>query len=342
MGADHRNSRKKNFAHRTVAAEAMARVKAKPTSGLLRAEGRNASLWRYSVVISLVLVVAGLVLLVYSRNSNSLPGAGREKDEEFRVFGYRIIQEYPHDPNAFTQGLFYDGNDTFYESTGLNGKSSVRKVDIKTGKVLQKQRMDYSLFGEGLTLWGSRLLQVTWLSKKGYIYDKDTLKLVDSFNHPMQDGWGLTSGKDHIIGSDGTANIYFMDPSTFKEIRKIVVKDNDQLVPNLNELEYIKGDIWANVYQTECIARISPQEGKVTGWLLMHGLRSALVAQGVMGMDVLNGIAWDSEQDRLFVTGKLWPKVYEIELIDQTSSYKDLRPVRKMCIGKQMVWPGAT
>lgn len=328
MGAEHRNSRKRNSAREA------AMVKPKRP---FRTEARNASVWRYSVAISLILLIAALAFLGFNWNRKST-----FDDDVVRVFGYKIVAEYPHDPDAFTQGLLYDGNDTFYESTGLNGKSSVRKVDVKTGKVLQKRRMDQSLFGEGLTLWGSRLLQVTWLTKKGYIYDKDTLKLVDSFKHPMQDGWGLTSGKDHIIGSDGTANIYFMDPSTFKEIGKVAVKDNGQLVPNLNELEYIHGDIWANVYQTECIARIAPQDGRVTGWVLMRGLRSALIAQGVMGMDVLNGIAWDSERDRLFVTGKLWPKVYEITLVDQTSDYKDLRTVRRMCIGEQMMWPGAS
>lgn len=334
MGADHRNRRKRNLAGQSAAAEAMVRSKGKTGSGFFRPDGRNAKVWRDSAMISLILLVGVFIFLGYSW-SRSVPS---RTGQEYRVYGYKIVAEYPHDPAAFTQGLFYDGNDTFYESTGLYGRSSVRKVDIKTGKVLRKRGMDRTIFGEGLTLWGSRLLQVTWLTKKGYIYDKNTLKLVGSFEHPMKDGWGLTSGKDHIVGSDGSANIYFMDPSNFKETRKVLVNDDGQPVPNLNELEYVKDEIWANVFQTECIARIAPQDGKVNGWILMHGLKSALITQGVVGLDVLNGIAWDSERDRLFVTGKLWPKVYEIELFDQTSHYNDLKAVRKMCIGAELNW----
>ncbi|KAH9570974.1 hypothetical protein CY35_02G069000 [Sphagnum magellanicum] len=209
----------------------------------------------------------------------------------------------------------------FYESTGLYGK------------VLQNQWMNNSLFGEGRTLWDSRLLQVLWQTTKGIIYDKSTLTPVGSFDHPMRDGWGLTTDGEHIIGSDGSANLYFMDPSTFKEVRKIVVQDEGRPVRWLNELEYISNEIWSNVFQTECIAQISPKDGKVTGWLLMHGLRSALEGAGYMWIDVLIGIAWDNKTARLFVTGKLWPKVYEIRMIDRTSDPNtNMEKVQKLCM----------
>ncbi|KAH8951116.1 hypothetical protein BDL97_09G009700 [Sphagnum fallax] len=230
-------------------------------------------------LVCLILFVGVVAAFLYSRGRVSFLSL-EKVDKTIHVYGYEIVHEFPHDPAAFTQGLFYDGNETFYESTGLYGKSSVRKVDVTTGKVLQNRWMHNSVFGEGLTLWDSRLLQVSWRTTKGIIYNKSTLTPVGSFDHPMRDGWGLTTDGEHIIGSDGTANLYFMDPSTFKEVRIITVQDEGQPVTGLNELEYIGNEIWSNVFMTECIARISPKDGKVIGWLLMHGLRRSLQDAG--------------------------------------------------------------
>ncbi|OIW06360.1 hypothetical protein TanjilG_15005 [Lupinus angustifolius] len=204
-----------------------------------------------------------------------------------------VVNEFPHDSQAFTEGLLYAGNDTLFESTGDYGKSSVRKVALRTGKVEELKKMDDSLFGEGLTLLGKRCL--------------------GTFNHEMNDGWGLATDGRVLFGSDGSSTLYQLDPQTFKAVSKQVVYYKGQQVYNLNELEYINGEIWANIYQSDCIARISPKDGFL-GWILLQNLRKELVEAGNRGIDVLNGIAWDGEQNRIFVTGKLWPKLYEVKV----------------------------
>ncbi|KAK1295914.1 Glutaminyl-peptide cyclotransferase [Acorus calamus] len=226
----------------------------------------------------------------------------------------RIVNEFPHDPTAFTQGLVYAGNDTLFESTGLYGQSSVRQVHLQTGKVILQHKMDDSKFGEGLTLLDGRLFQVTWLERIGFIYDQYNLSKLKSFTHQMQDGWGLATDGKVLYGSDGTSTLYQIDPMTLKVVGKDAVRYKDHEVSSLNELEYVNGEVLANVWQTDCIARISQKDGMVLGWILLHELRQGLFRSGHRGIDVLNGIAWDKDNNRLFVTGKLWPTLFEIKL----------------------------
>ncbi|KAJ4956271.1 hypothetical protein NE237_013054 [Protea cynaroides] len=231
-----------------------------------------------------------------------------------QIYSIEVLNEFPHDPKAFTQGLLYGGNDTLFESTGLYDKSSVRKVVLQTGKVEVLNKMDASYFGEGLTLLGERLFQLTWLKKTGFIYDRYNLSRLGKFTHQMQDGWGLATDGKILFGSDGTSTLYQLDPHTFKVIGKTAIRYNGHEVHNLNELEYVNGEMWANVWQTDCIARISCRDGNILGWILLQNLRSSLLAAGYSAIDVLNGIAWDGEKNRIFVTGKEWPKLYEIKL----------------------------
>uniref|UniRef100_M8AHC2 Glutaminyl-peptide cyclotransferase n=1 Tax=Aegilops tauschii TaxID=37682 RepID=M8AHC2_AEGTA len=212
------------------------------------------------------------------------------------------------------QGLLYAGNDTLFESTGLYHQSSVRKVDLQTGKVLDQHQMDGHMFGEGLTLLDDRLFQVTWLKNDGFIYDRHNFSKRESFTHKMRDGWGLATDGKILFGSDGTSKLYQLDPISLEVTKTVTVKYQDNDVSYINELEYINGEVWANVWQTDCIARVSHEDGQVASWILLHELRQQLWNSGNTEIDVLNGIAWDEENDRLFVTGKLWPKLYEIKL----------------------------
>jgi len=224
---------------------------------------------------------------------------------------YRVVHTYPHDPNAYTQGLvFVDGH--LYESTGLNGRSTLRMDDLETGRVLQSAPVPSEYFAEGLTAWGSTLVQLTWQSHLVFVYDRFSFRLLRTLRYDGE-GWGLTADSKYLILSDGTATIRFFDPATFREIRHIDVKDRGRPVTQLNELEYIHGQIYSNVWHTDRIVRISPATGQVLGWIDLTGLlpdnqRSDPEA-------VLNGIAYDAAHDRLFVTGKLWPKLFEIEIV---------------------------
>ncbi len=222
---------------------------------------------------------------------------------------YRVVHVYPHDPEAFTQGLVYlDG--FLYEGTGLNGRSSIRKVKLENGEVVQIQKVDSQYFGEGIAVKGDTIYELTWQSEIGFLYDRATFKRKGTFNYKGE-GWGLTTDGHRLIMSDGTAFLRFLDPVTLKELSRIQVKDGTTPVANLNELEYVKGEIFANVWQSHRIARISPKTGRVTGWLDLEGLLTPREAQQA---DVLNGIAYDAAGDRLFVTGKLWPKLFEIKI----------------------------
>ncbi|KAK1262191.1 Glutaminyl-peptide cyclotransferase [Acorus gramineus] len=189
------------------------------------------------------------------------------------IYTIEVVNEFPHDPTAFTQGLVYAGNDTLFESTGLYGQSSVRQVHLQTGKVILQHKMDDSKFGEGLTLLDGRLIQVTWLERIGFIYDQYNLSKLKSFTHQMQDGWGLATDGKVLYGSDGTSTLYQIDPMTLKVVGKDVVRYKDHEVSFLNELEYVNGEVLANVWQTDCIARISQKDGMVLGWILLHELR---------------------------------------------------------------------
>jgi len=234
---------------------------------------------------------------------------------------YRIVHAYPHDQQAFTQGLIYVDSH-LYESTGIKGRSSLREEDLETGRIQRMQVVSDQYFAEGLTDWKNTLIQLTWQTHVAFVYDRATFRLLRTFHYDGE-GWGLTHDAKSLILSDGTATIRFFDPETFHETRRITVKDNGKPVKELNELEYIHGEIYANVWFTDRIARISPATGRVTGWIDIKGLmpRSQLSDDGA----VLNGIAYDAEHDRLFVTGKLWPKIFEITLVPEKAK---LVPVR--------------
>jgi len=218
---------------------------------------------------------------------------------------------YPHDRLAFTQGLEYrDG--FLYEGTGMPGRSSVRKVDLNTGRVIQKYDLPQPFFGEGITIVNQQLLELTWQSQTGFVYDRSSLRVLRSFNYPGE-GWGLTNDGKQIYMSDGSADIRVWDASTLKEVRRITVKDGGRPVTQLNELEWVRGEIFANVWQTDRIARISPVDGKVLGWIDLTGILPK--SERPEADAVLNGIAYDAAGDRLFVTGKLWPTLFEIKLV---------------------------
>ncbi|MCE5264274.1 MAG: glutaminyl-peptide cyclotransferase [Deltaproteobacteria bacterium] len=253
---------------------------------------------------ALIFLQPGLV-----RPEVGLPSAG-PKTVSLPVYGYRVVNVYPHDRQAYTQGLIWcDG--FLYEGTGLNGASSLRKVRLESGSVVEQRSLDRHHFGEGITDWGGRLLQLTWTSQMGFIYDRAGLKLKGTFRYPGE-GWGLTHDRDRLIMSDGTAALRFLDPGTFRETRRLNVQSDGAPLRELNELEFVRGEIFANVYRTDWIARISPQTGAVTGWVDMRGLLSE--ADRLIPVDVLNGIAYDAAANRLFVTGKLWPRLFEVEL----------------------------
>ncbi|MGC1248248.1 MAG: glutaminyl-peptide cyclotransferase [Spirulinaceae cyanobacterium] len=227
------------------------------------------------------------------------------------IYNYQVVNTYPHDPQAFTQGLFYDQG-FLYEGTGLYGQSSLRKVELTTGTVIQKTALPQRYFGEGISLWQDKIVQLTWKSQVGFVYNQETFNKEGEFTYPTE-GWGITNDGDRLIMSDGTDNLYFLDPETFKQLGSIKVRYKDKPVRQLNELEYINGEIFANIWTTNFIARISPRTGEV---LSLLDLRSLNPDAGKKGQDVLNGIAYDEEGKRLFVTGKLWPKLYEIELVE--------------------------
>jgi glutaminyl-peptide cyclotransferase len=234
--------------------------------------------------------------------------SSRSQTKSAPVLSYVVVNTFPHDPAAFTQGLVYrDGH--LFESTGLKGQSSLRKVTLETGAVVDRRVIDKRYFAEGLTDWGNRLLQLTWETNIGFVYDLATFAPISTFTYTGE-GWGLTHDTSRLIMSDGTSALRFLNPSTQRELSRITVKDGDRPIERLNELEFVKGEVYANVWLTDRIAIIAPATGRVTAWLDLAGLR-APVRQGD---DVLNGIAYDAQRDRLFVTGKLWSKLFEIRV----------------------------
>jgi glutaminyl-peptide cyclotransferase len=248
-----------------------------------------------------------LTVIVAMTSPTSTQRASRSRAP---VAGYRVVHVFPHDSQAFTQGLVYlDG--VFYEGTGLNGRSTIRKVKIETGQVMQMQKLDSQYFGEGIAILNDTLFQLTWQSGIAFLYDRATFTRTGTFSYTGE-GWGLTHDGRRLIMSDGTATLRFIDPASHKEISRLAVRDGGRPVLNLNELEYIKGEVFANVWQTDRIARISPKTGEVSGWIDLKGL---LPASEQAPDAVLNGIAYDAAGDRLFVTGKLWPKVFEIRIV---------------------------
>ncbi len=227
------------------------------------------------------------------------------------IWSYRVADEYPHDPLAYTQGLVIEDNlTTLLEGTGRD--ASLRRVDLQTGSVEQYLLLDEQYFGEGITLFEDRIVQLTWQSQIGFVYDSETFARLQEFNYPHQ-GWGITHDGSQLIVSDGSDTIRFWDPESFQEMRRIQVAGAAGPVTMLNELEYVEGEIWANIWHSDLIARISPEDGTVLGWIDLAGLLSPDLRTDSEA--VLNGIAYDEESGRLFVTGKLWPRLFEIELV---------------------------
>jgi glutamine cyclotransferase len=227
------------------------------------------------------------------------------------VSSYKIVAEFPHSTDSYTEGFFYrDG--LFYEGTGLKGSSAILVIEPETGKVLQRRDLPPQFFGEGIIDWGHEIYEWTWQSHRCFVYDRFSLRPAGQFSYSGE-GWGMTRTATAIITSDGTATLRFRDPKTFRETRRIVVKDGRLPVEQLNELEYVKGEIYANIWHSDRIARISPRNGHVLGWIDLTGLMPA--SRRVNGESVLNGIAYDAKYDRLFVTGKQWPTVFEIRIV---------------------------
>jgi glutaminyl-peptide cyclotransferase len=224
-----------------------------------------------------------------------------------------VIHTYPHDEGAFTQGLEYT-NGMLYESTGLNGQSTLRRVGLESGAILAICALPPAFFAEGMTIYGDKIFQLTWQSHIGFVYARDSFALLQTFSYPTE-GWGLTHDGARLIMSDGTARLHFLDPETLQEVGHVDVVDDQGPVIRLNELEYVRGEIYANVWQTDRIARIDPASGQVRGWIDLTGL---LPTERQKPGGVLNGIAYDAEHDRLFVTGKLWPTLFEIALVAPT------------------------
>ena len=270
--------------------------------------------WFLPIAFTLIGVGVGvLVWIAWLAPQKTTPVVASIPLELSTKAGYRIIKQYPHDPQAFTQGLVYaDGY--FYESTGLKGRSSLRKVQVENGEVILQHNLDANYFAEGLALWQDQLIQLTWQDHIGFVYEYDTFSLQEQFSYASE-GWGLTQDGTHLIMSDGSATLAFLDPTSKAVIRSIIVRDNGTPLSHINELEYIRGEIYANIWQSDQIVRIDPVSGNVLGWINLSGILPLDIPLGQV--DVLNGIAYDADNDRLFVTGKLWPYLFEIVLVDE-------------------------
>jgi len=267
-----------------------------------------------ALVRSKILLRAFLLLppiLVTVISSPVVDGAPQTSSGRAREYTFEIVHSYPHDASAFTQGLAYrDG--FLYESTGLNGRSSLRKVRLETGDPVRKIALPADFFGEGIAIVNHEIVQLTWQSKTGFVYDIDDFHLLRSFQYGGE-GWGLTTDGRHLLMSDGTSEIRVLDARTFAELRRLKVRDDRNPVSDLNELEFVEGEIFANVWHTDKIARISPESGKVLGWIDLTGILSPMYRREPEA--VLNGIAYDAHGKRLFVTGKLWPTIFQIRLV---------------------------
>lgn len=283
-----------------------------------RLSTRGSKRFRVSIVTLALIAVAGGIFLIVSMlrdgpanqpnvASNNNQGAS---DSRAQQVSYEVVSSYPHDPTSFTQGLlWHDG--ALYEGTGLKGESRLRKLEFPSGRVLKEVSLAAEFFGEGLALVDSRLIQLTWQSHKGFVYDLETFRQLQEFAYDTE-GWGLTYDGTSLILSDGSNDLFYLDPQTFKPIRKLAVTMNGKPLSELNELEFIEGEIWANVWQTDLIVRIDPSTGRVTSFLNLKGILAPSDKTG--REDVLNGIAYDSERKRIFITGKLWPRIFEIRI----------------------------
>jgi glutamine cyclotransferase len=259
-----------------------------------------------AVIVTLMLVLAAVFFVsVDNKVANSAA----------LHYTYSVVNVYPHDRTAFTEGLAFE-NDLLYESTGLYGNSTLRLEELETGKILRLHTLQAQFFGEGVAIIGDKIVQLTWQSHKGYVYDKATFELLQEFEYPTE-GWGITYDGNRLIMSDGTSNLYFLDPVTFEKIGQVKVHDTAP-VTELNELEYVKGEVYANIWKEDKIAVINPQTGQVTAWIDLKGIQGS---ENQDANNVLNGIAYDTNRDRLFVTGKMWARIFEIRLVPSSQVF---------------------
>ena len=256
----------------------------------------------------LAIIMIGVAVIVVSSFALVLISDSPVEREPVHYM-YNVVNVYPHDTDAFTQGLVFEDG-VLYEGTGLYGQSTLRRVELETGKVTQVYRLPDQFFGEGITIFGDKIIQLTWQSGKGFVYYRNSFELLQEFEYSTE-GWGITHNGSALIMSDGTATLYFLDPETFQTIGQVEVHDEEP-VALLNELEYIHGSVYANIWLEDKIAIIYPQTGQVTGWIDLTGINDS---ENQNTGSVLNGIAYDQNGDRLFVTGKRWSKLYEIELV---------------------------
>lgn len=281
-----------------------------PPSPLERPVRLTLSSWFLVVTVTVLGAVVYASVLRGGAGTATVPQAAARAVPEYT---YKVVKVYPHDPHAFTQGLEFRAG-VLYEGTGLHGQSSLRKVKLETGEVLQKADMAQEYFGEGITVLNERIVHLTYKTEVGFVHDQASFKVLRQFSYPGE-GWGLTNDSARIFMSDGSAQVRIWDPVSLGEIQRLTVKDGSHEVDQLNELEYVRDEIYANVWQTFKIVRFSPKDGRVTGWIDLTGI---LPAADRANADVLNGIAYDPIGDRLFVTGKLWPKLFEIKLVPRT------------------------
>ena len=258
-------------------------------------------------MLPIAVLAASATLALQAQASRNVPPSVSKAPK----YGYTVVRSYPHDPKAFTQGLEYFGG-VLYESTGLKGRSAVRKVELETGNVVQEERLHPQYFGEGITITQGKLFHVTWQDRLGSVYDAKTLKFIRNFTY-FGEGWGLTHDSAGLIMSDGTSTLRFFELTRFQEQRRVKVTDGGVPIERLNELEWVRGEIWANVFETDFIVRISPKDGRVLGWIDLKGLLGGPAGKRSPEA-VLNGIAFDAQNNRIFVTGKLWPRLFEIQI----------------------------
>lgn len=268
-------------------------------------------MFRYSTILCFLLFA--LTSCEDENTRGSKNPVSEEEPSMTPLISYKLINQYPHSTDAFTEGLQYvDGH--MYESTGQSGTSYLIKYELETGKELQRFDLEDKYFGEGMTVMGDKIYMLTYKSKTGFVFDKNTFKLLKTFPFNTKEGWGMTNDSTNLIYSDGTPNIYFLNPESLQEVRKIEVRDNYGPVIHINELEYINGYIYANQWNTNLILKIDPQAGKVVAHANLSNIRRQAGLNPTGYEDVLNGIAYDKENNRIFVTGKFWPKTFEIKL----------------------------
>ncbi len=258
-----------------------------------------------AVLLIVVVLVVGVSVGLFSNNdAESSPS-----NDAVEQYTYTVVHAYPHETSAFTEGLAYD-NGFLYESTGLYGNSTLRRVDLTTGAVLQELSVGNEYFGEGIAIVGNEILQLTWQEHIVFVYDKTTFALLGNFSN-TEEGWGLAYNGSDLIMSDGSSNLYFVNPITFQRVGQVEVRDGNAPVVNINELEYVNGNVYANIWLTQKIAVIDPQTGQVKAWIDLTGIQDT---RSFNSEQVLYGIAYDAQNNRLFVTGKDWPRLFEIKI----------------------------